>query len=711
MAKAKVSAGFKLSDSFVGKVDKIFQHTDVLLAIGVIGIVMVLLFPVPKILLDFLLSISITSGILILMVSLFINKSLELSSFPTILLITALLRLSLNIASTRLILSSGHGGTGAAGKIIEAFGGFIMSGNIVIGIIVFSILTIINFIVITKGSGRIAEVAARFSLDAMPGKQMAIDADLSAGIIDEETAKARRKELEDESTFYGAMDGANKFVRGDAIAGILITFINFIGGIVIGVIEKDMSFSSALKTYTILTIGDGLVSQIPALIISLSTGLVVSKSGNVGSTDKAIFGQLGKYPVALLISATILLLMGLMPGIPLLPFLFLAGLIGGISYVTNSDIFKKLKESDKAKENAAKAAESAPEAPSPDSDEAIIDSIKIEHIRIELGYSLLSLVNYAKGIKLTDQIKSLRKQIAKDLGFIIPSVRIQDNMQLPNDHYIIYVKEIKCGEGIIKPDKIMVMDPKGGEIDFAGDRVLEPAFNLPAVWVDENLREEAIIRNYTVVEPITVITTHLTEIIKDNITDLLTYVETQKLIDGMPDEHRKLVGDIIPSQLTVSGIQKILQNLLNEMISIRDLPTILEAIAEICRSTKSLVLITEYVRSRLARQISQTLMNHEGVIPVVSLSPAWEQAFMESLAGAGEDKTLTMPPSKIQEFVALTKQVFDDLAAKGEMPCLLTSPQNRPYIRSIIERFRPITPVISQAEIHSKVKVKTLGQI
>ncbi|MBN8828347.1 MAG: flagellar biosynthesis protein FlhA [Sphingobacteriia bacterium] len=709
MTKAKQTLGSNFSFAVASRAQKAFEYSDVGLALGIIGILLVLLFPIPTLLLDFLLAISITSGVIILMTCLFINKPLDLSSFPTILLISAILRLSLNIASTRLILTDGHIGTSAAGKIIEAFGGFIMGNSVVIGVIVFIILTIINFIVITKGSGRIAEVAARFSLDAMPGKQMAIDADLAAGLIDEASAKSRRKELEDESTFYGAMDGANKFVRGDAIAGILITFINFVAGIIIGVVQRDLTFAEALHTYTTLTIGDGLVSQIPALVISLAAGLLVSKSGISGSTDKAIFGQLGRYPQALWMSSGLMFLMALMPGIPVLPFFFIGAVVAGITWINSNQELKTMKEEAALKEEEAAAQEA--QTASKDSEEQLVESIQIESIRIELGYGLISMINYAKGTKLTDQIKSLRKQIAKDLGFILPSVRIQDNMQLPNNNYSIFIKEIKCGEGMVKPDMIMVMDPKGGEIGLNGEKTFEPAFGLPAMWVPEIYREEAMVRNYTVVDPMTVITTHLTEIIKENITELLSYSETQKLLDSIKDEHKKLLSDIVPGQISISGIQRILQNLLNEMVSIRDLNTILEAIAEICRTTKNLMLITEHVRTRIARQLCHSHMAPDGTLPVLILSPTWEQAFSESIIGQGEEKQLAIAPSKLHEFIQACRKVFEEQAMKGEMPIVLVSPQTRPYIRSVIERFRPMTVVMSQAEIYPKARIKTLGQI
>ncbi len=682
---------------------RIARYRDVAFAVAILGILLVLLFPVPAGLLDFLFSISITFAVLILMNVLFVEKSLDFSAFPTILLIAAIYRLALNIASTRVILSKGHEGTDAAGHVIEAFGNFVMQGSVVIGIIVFAILTIINFVVITKGSGRIAEVSARFSLDAMPGKQMAIDADLSAGLIDEETARRRRKDLEDESAFFGAMDGASKFVRGDAIAGLIITFINFVGGIVIGMVQRDMDFSSALHTYATMTIGDGLVSQIPAIVISLGAGLLVTKSGVIGSADKAVFAQFGKFPQAMAICSGLAFLLGVMPGLPFFPFLLLALVTGTSAYMMRRALLAK-KDSAVAEKVEKEKAAAAEEEP-------IEKSLALDGLKVELGYGLLSLINYARGHKLTEQIKALRKQMAKDLGFVIPSVRIQDNLQLPANTYVIRLKDIEVARGELRPEMLLVMDPKGEKINIAGEDTKEPTFGLPAKWVAESAREEALFRNYTVVDPPTVITTHLTEIIKENIADLLSYSETQKLLNNIGPDHKKLVDETVPALVTVSGLQRVLQALLKEMISVRDLPTILEAIAEIGKGTKNVTSITEHVRGRLARQICHAQADANGLITLVALSPEWEQAFAESLVQNADDTQLSMPPSKLQDFIKKLNEVYDKHALKGYIPVLLTSPAVRPYIRAIIERVRPSIVVMSQNEIHAKAKIRNLGQL
>lgn len=689
--------------NFLGRMNAVLGRGDIGLALGVVCILVVLILPMPSWLLDFSLAISITFSVVILMTCLFISKPLDFSSFPTVLLIATMLRLSLNLASTRLILSEGHTGPDAAGHVIEAFGSFVMGGNFVIGIIVFSILVLVNFIVITKGSGRIAEVAARFSLDAMPGKQMAIDADLSAGMINEDVARTRRKDLEDESSFFGAMDGASKFVRGDAIAGLLITFINIIGGIIIGVAQEGLTFADAANSYTLLTVGDGLVSQVPALIVSVAAGLLVSRGGVTGTADKALLGQLGGYPRALGMSSFLLVGLSLLPGVPMIPFLLLAG---GTGYAAYS--LTKRKAAEKVEEEQLMIESQKAAVPA---EEPIASALLIDDLRLELGYGLLTLINDNEGYRLTDQIKALRRQIASEMGFIMPSVRILDNMQLPANNYLLRVKEVEAGSGDVRPNNMLVMDPQGLPIDLPGEETTEPTFGLPAVWVDEGQREEASFRGYTVVDPATVITTHLTEILKDHMPDLLSYAETQKLLDDLPAQHQKLVADLIPNQISVSGVQRILQSLLSERVSIRDLPTILEGISEATGYTQNINMITEHVRARLSRQISAINSADDGYIPLITLTPQWEQNFAEAIIGQGEERQLSMAPSLLQEFIATVRQNFDTLASQGHNPVMLTSPAIRPYVRSIVERFRPTTVVMSQNEIHPKAKLKTLAQV
>ena len=692
---------------------------DILMALGLVAILVVLILPMPRWLLDVSLALSITFSVLILMTALFIQKPLEFSAFPTVLLIATILRLALNLASTRLILSNGHEGTDAAGQVIEAFGGFVMQGSFIIGIIVFAILVLVNFVVITKGAGRIAEVSARFTLDAMPGKQMAIDADLSAGLIDEATAKSRRKELEDESTFFGAMDGASKFVRGDAIAGLLITLINIVGGLIIGTVQHDLSLGQAAENYTVLTVGDGLVSQIPAIIVSFAAGMLVSKSGVTGSTDKAIVAQMSGYPTGLGITAVLALALGVLPGMPFIPFAVLAAAAGGAAYFImrqNRQLADGGGEfggplGGLAPARGGPSGAAPPEGGAPVAEEPIATALHIDDIRLELGYGLLSLINNTRGQRLTDQIKALRRQLASEIGFVMPAVRIQDNLQLPANTYIVRVKEIESGRGDLRPNMLLVMDPRGEDIQLPGEKTQEPTFGLPAMWVEENQKEEALFRGYTVVDPPTVITTHLTEVVKDNMAELLSFAETQKLLDELDRDHQKLVADVIPGQIQIGGLQRVLQNLLNERVSIRDLPTILEGVSEATGYSRSVMMISEHARARLARQISSQHTSENSYIPLVTLSPQWEQSFHEALVGDGDERQLSLPPTKLQEFITATREMLDRQALLGETPVVLTSPAIRPYVRSIIERFRPQTAVLSQNEIHPKAKIKTLGQI
>lgn len=704
---AAASGGFRLpaGTPSLATVWDTIRRGDIALALGVMIILVVLILPMPAMMLDMFLAISIIFSVLILMTGLFIQKPLEFSSFPTVLLIATMLRLALNLASTRLILANGHEGTDAAGEVIEAFGHFVMGGNFIIGIIVFSILVIVNFVVITKGSGRIAEVAARFTLDAMPGKQMAIDADLSAGLIDEATARQRRRDLEDESSFFGAMDGASKFVRGDAIAGLLITFINIIGGIIIGVAQMDLSFSQAATTYTLLTIGDGLVSQIPALIVSTAAGLLVSKAGVAGSADKALGRQLSGYPKALGMSSFVMVTLAMLPGIPMIPFLSLAGLAGYLAYRSG--------KTQRVAAEEVRMAEVAAAEPAKPAEPPVSESLKMDELRIELGYALLPLINgqSSEGDQLTEQIKALRRQLAADLGILMPPVRILDNIQLGANDYVIKVKEVPAGNGQLFPSHFMVMDPAGGQVKLPGTHTTEPTFGLPATWVEGQYREDAALRGYTVVDPATVLATHLTETIRGNVSELLTYADVQKLLKEITGEQAKLVEDIVPSQITVSGIQRVLQALLAERISVRDLGTILEGVAEATGFTRNPAMIAEHVRTRLARQISAANQAPGGYLPLIALSPQWEQAFIESIVGDGEERSLAMAPSKLQEFVRLVRDAFEQAAQAGEVPVLLTSPQSRPFVRSIVERFRAHTTVMSQNEVHPRARLKTVGSV
>ena len=673
--------------------------TDVGLALGMVMLLAVLVIPLPTVLLDMGLAISITASVLVLMVAMFLKRPLDFTSFPTLLLLTTLLRLSLNVATTRLILSHGSEGQLAAGHVVAAFGGFLMGGDVVIGVILFAILLVVNFMVITKGSGRIAEVAARFSLDAMPGKQMAIDADLSSGLINEAKARIRRKELEEESGFYGAMDGAAKFVRGDAIAGLLITSINIFGGFAIGLIRHGMPFADAAATFTTLSVGDGLVSQIPALLVSVAAGIVVTKGGMEGAADKVLVRQLGGNPKPLALAAGAAAVLALMPGLPMLPFLALAGLAGGGAWL-------RYKHPPAPPEDSM-----ALPTPVASGEPPIGEALRMDMIRLELGYGLLALAG-GTAPKLTEQIKGLRRAIASEMGFVLPPVRIQDNVQLGADIYSIRIKEIEAGRGELRPTQVLVMDPNGGMPAFPGERTTEPTFGLPALWIEPALRDEAMARGCTVVDPASVLTTHITELVRDSMAELLSYAETQKLLDELPREQQKLIGDLIPSQLSLGGVQRVLQALLAERVSIRDLPTVLEGIAEACGGhPRPIGAIVAHVRARLARQISDSHTGPAGYIPLVTLSPEWEAAFAESLIGPPEDKQLAMAPSKLSEFMNRLRAAFDAAQSMGEMPVLLASGGIRAHLRAVVERIRPSTPVLAQTEIFPRARIRTVGTI
>jgi flagellar biosynthesis protein FlhA len=683
-------------------IGSMLRRSDIGLAVGMMAILVILILPLPSLLLDFALAISITFSVLILMTALFIQAPLEFSAFPTVLLIATMLRLALNLASTRLILAHGHEGTDAAGHVIQAFGNFVMGGNFVIGIIVFTILVIVNFVVITKGSGRIAEVAARFHLDSMPGKQMAIDADLSAGLIDEKEARRRRKTLEDESGFFGAMDGASKFVRGDAIAGLLVVMINVIGGMVIGIMQQGLGFAEAAHAYTLLTVGDGLVTQVPALIVSIAAGLLVSKAGVSGSADKALLSQFSGYPKALGMSAAVMLVMALLPGIPMIPFLALGGGTAALAYTIDRR-HKRTVATEVKKEAADK--------PAP-AEEPMSATLKMDDLKIELGYALLPLVNAPDGgDRLTEQIKALRRSLATEMGFVMPAVRILDNVQLDANSYVIKIKEVEAGTGKVWHGQYMVMDPTGKQVTLPGVHTTEPTFGLPATWIEASLKEEASVKGYTVVDSATVLATHLTELIKANMSDLLSYGEVQKLIKELPKEQSDLVKDIVPTQITISGIQRVLQILLAERVSIRDLSTILEGIADGLAATRNPTTLAEHVRARLSRQLCAQHTSPAGYLPIIALTAKWEQAFAESIVGQGDDRNLAMQPSKLTEFINQVREKFEHAARDGEAPVLVTSAAIRPFVRGIVERFRAQTSVLAQSEIHPRARLKTVGSI
>jgi flagellar biosynthesis protein FlhA len=689
--------GSPLLTDLVARLRRFAPGSDVGLAAGVIMLLAVLMLPLPPLVLDVGLAISITAAVLVLMVALLLDRPLDFTSFPTLLLLTTLLRLSLNVAVTRRVLSHGSEGPSAAGHVVAAFGGFLMGDDVVIGVIVFAILLVVNFMVITRGSGRIAEVAARFSLDAMPGKQMAIVADLSAGLTDEKTAKRRRRELEAESAFYGAMDGAARFVRGDAIAGLIITSINLVGGLMIGLLRHGMPLNDAISTYSTLTLGDGLVSQIPSLLVSTAAGIVVTKGGMEGPADAALIRQLGGSPKPLALAAGAATVLALLPGLPMVPFMALAGLAGGGAWLRYR--------------HPPPPAGDIPAPPPAPTEPPIGEALRLDQIRLELGYGLLTLAG-GDTPRLTEQIKNLRRAIATEMGFVLPPVRIQDNMQLPADAYSIRIKEIEAGKGELRPTLLLAMSPKGMVPELPGERTTEPAFGLPALWIQPSAKDEAMFRGCTVVDPASVLTTHLTEVVRDNMAELLSFADTQKLFDELPREQHKLLTDLIPSQITAGGVQRVLQTLLAERVSIRDLGTILEGIQEACAFTpRTTATIVAHVRARLARQISDSHTSPAGYVPLITLSSQWETAFAEALAGPPEDRQLAMPPTQLQDFMQRLRDAFEAATATGESAVLLTSSGIRQHVRAIVDRIRPNTPVLSQAEIFPRARIRTVGTI
>tara|TARA_R110002049_G_scaffold29972_2_gene101970 strand:- start:57271 stop:59355 length:2085 start_codon:yes stop_codon:yes gene_type:complete len=675
-------------------------NKDVGFAVGMALVLVVLFLPLPPMLLDLGLALSLSLSVLIFMVALWIPSPLQFNSFPTLLLVTTMLRLSLNVASTRLILSEGHAGLHAAGDVIQGFSKFIVAGNFVIGIVIFAILVVINFVVITKGSTRIAEVAARFSLDAMPGKQMAIDADMGAGLIDEDEARRRRKELEDESAFFGAMDGASKFVRGDAVAGLIITLINVIGGILIGVVQRGMDVGDAANVFTSLTIGDGLVSQIPALVVSLAAGLIVTKGGTRGAANEAVLDQLSNFPKALYMAALLLFGIGLLPGFPIVIFTLLAAAMAGLGFAIQRTATEATEE--KARVDALEEIRKA--APEADN-----NPMRLDELRLVMGEGLVGLANRPDAV-LPSKIKSLRKHFAEEYGFPMPSVRIKDDVSLPINSYVFQVHGVDVARGDIRANQMMVINPDGAPLQLAGEKTREPTFGLDALWVDQKVADQAEAQGYTVVDPESVITTHLTEVVKENMAELLTYGSAKEAVDGLDRNYQKLVNDLpVPSPAIM--VQQVLQELLLERVSIRNLPLIVEAMAEATRQTSKPALILENVRRRLASQICQGLADDQGFVPVITLSPAWETEFIEAVKIVGEDRTFVMSPKRVQEFVLQARNQIQRFASEDTWPALMVNPEARSYVRSMLERVSPMTPVISNAEIHRKVSLRTVATI
>lgn len=687
---------------------KLTKQTELLLPISFMLILAVLFVPVPSIILDFFLAISISLSIIILLVSIFAEKPLDFSSFPFILLFTTLFRLSLNVSTTRTILLHGHEGPDAAGEIIRAFGQFVVGGNYAVGIIVFIILVLINFMVITKGSGRVAEVAARFTLDAMPGKQMAIDADLNAGIINEDEARKRRDEVRREADFYGSMDGASKFVRGDAVAGLIITAINIIGGLALGVLQHGMPVGEAAKTFTILTIGDGLVGQIPALIISTSAGIIVTRAGNdssAGSFSKQLAKQLFPNPKTLFIAGGILIFFAIIPGMPKLSFIIVGGVLIGFGVL----IHKKVKIGGSAEEE--EEAENSEEKPPAPEEEEVKELLEMDTMELEIGYAIIPLVDTDKGGTLLNRIKSIRRQIALEMGFIVPPVRIRDNLQLDADEYVVLLRGVRTAKGSVMPDRYMVMNPEGPMDDIQGIPTKEPAFGLPAKWVDEVEKEKAELSGYTIVDPATIIATHLTEVIKKNSYELLGRQETQDLLDKLKEKHPKIVDDVVPGILDLSTLNRVLQNLLKERVSIRNLQTILETLATYGTMNKDIEYLTEKVRFALRKQITESLLAQDGKLYVFALPQQAEQLIIKSMHQTDEGKEIVIDPATARKILTGLMEKTEEITSKGIPPVLFVSQPIRYAMRRFVEKYSPTLNIIAHTEVADNVQIDSLGTV
>ncbi|RMF69101.1 MAG: flagellar biosynthesis protein FlhA [Calditrichaeota bacterium] len=673
------------------------QHrTDLLLALGVISILMFMVIPLPSFLLDILLAISITFSLMVLIVPLYVDKPLEFSVFPGILLIITLFRLSLNVASTRLILGEAY-----AGEVIAAFGNFVVKGNYVVGLVIFVILVIINFVVITKGSGRIAEVAARFTLDAMPGKQMAIDADLNAGLIDEATARARREEIRREADFYGAMDGASKFVRGDAVAGLLITAINILGGLIIGVLQMGMTVSDALSTYTILTVGDGLVSQIPALLVSTSAGIIVTRAASDGTFADTMTTQFLTKPRATYISGGVLLLMGMVPGLPTIPFFLLGGAAIGLGYLSQGVV-----------EHLARQETSEEPAEEPAPAETIESYLHVDPLEIEIGYSLIPLIDVNQGGDLLDSITMIRKQLAQDLGIVVPPIRIRDNVQLNSNQYVIKIKGNMVATGEVMTGYYLALTPEGEDDELEGIKTKDPTYNLPACWLNKEQKEKAELKGYAVVDASAVVSTHLMEVLKNNAHKILDRQAVQSLLDNLKEEHSAVVEELVPNLTTVGTIQNVLRNLLKERVPIRDLPTILEAIADRAASTKDPDLLTEYVRMALMETISNMYKDEKGEITAMTLDANFEEYVMQQInAGKQLGQNLGLSPTAMNEIYKQASERIQELLAVGSKAILVTGPAVRRYIKRFFEPVFPDLVVLSLAELLPHIVINTVGSV
>ena len=680
-----------MAQSRVARLQAVLKYSDFLVAVAAVIIVGMMIMPLPEWLLDVLLTLNITLALTVLLVTIYTIQPLEFASFPSMLLVATLFRLALNIAGTRLILL--HGGAGA---VISAFGGVLVGGNYVVGLVVFIILVIIQFVVITNGTGRVAEVAARFTLDAMPGKQMAIDADLNAGMIDEEEARIRRKTISREADFYGAMDGASKFVRGDAIAAVIMIIINIIGGFVIGVVQRKMDLMSAIQTYTLLTVGLGLVTQIPALLVSTATGLMVTKAASESNLGNELATQMLAQPKALDITAGICTVLALIPGIPKLPFLAVA--VGGVI------LARVLKQQVQMKPETTDV-----EAPKPP--ESMTDLLAVDPIEVELGYGLIPLADPKQGGDLLERITAVRRQAATDMGLLVPAVRVRDNMGLKPNAYSVKLRGVEIANGEIYAGQMLAMNPGTATVPLKGIETIEPAFGLPAIWISDLQQSEAEQAGYTVVDPLTVMITHLTEIIRKNAAEILTRQDTQTLLDAMKAQAPSVVEELIPNLLTVGEVQTVLQNLLSERVSIRDLAVILEALADAARLTKDTDLLTDYVRQALSRQITKQYQSPDGTVRVFTLDPAIEQMIADGIRVTDNGSQLALEPKAAQDILEQTRDQAERMAALGYQPVALCSPRVRMHFRRLVQPMAATLAVLSFHELAPGVRLETVGMV
>ena len=673
------------------------RSSSAMIAMGVIAILMVMILPIPTFLLDILLSFSIAISIIILLMSMYVLKPLQFSVFPSVLLLVTLLRLALNVASTRLILLHGNEGTSAAGQVIQSFGTFVVGGNYVVGMVVFLVLVLINFIVITKGATRIAEVSARFTLDAMPGKQMSIDADLNAGLISDNDARRRRAEIEQESNFYGAMDGASKFVRGDAIAGILIVLINIIGGLIIGVLQKGMPVVEAARNYTLLTVGDGLVTQVPALIVSTAAGILVTRTSTTTELGDEVKSQVFTQPRAIATAAIMLFIFALIPGMPKISFILVALLVGVVAYrVVQAIARKKIQEEQLEAEEEAPVREVDVVAP-------------LDAMGLEVGYTLIPLVDAAQGGELLVRIKSLRRQLASEMGFIMPAIHIKDNLKLKPDEYSVMLKGVEIARGSVMMGYHLVISPDEKDASVKGVATKEPAFGLPAVWVADREKDAIMAKGYVVVDPATVITTHLTELTKTYADELLGRQEVQSLVDNLEQLYPRVVKEIVPKVVPLNILHRVLQRLLRERISIRDLLTIIETMGEYAPLTKNADILTGYVRQALRRAITHQYQDQEGNITVMIMSPDIEDKISRSISHTEYESFVSPDPNVVKQMIAGLHKMVAAFTAGGLQPIVLCSPETRIHFRKILEKMMPNVVILAHNEISREANIKSLG--